>query len=139
MFIFIIGFFLFGCIGVQEQPHVIDEEIIEETIVPPVKEEKKIPTIRFIDYPLELNAKEGARFLVEVKDGKDVLNNLFVYVWEDSVMPSKYPVDYIYSSESISQTARVDHYETYIAIEKAGKYYARALIVEDALRDSETW
>jgi hypothetical protein len=127
-----IGFFLFGCISTPEINPIMDEEPTEEVYTPPVEVIKNNPSLRFIDYPLELNAKEGARFVVEVKEASNVANNLFIYIWEESTNPSKYPVDYIYSSETVSQlSTKNDHYETYVIVEKPGKYYARSLVVID--------
>lgn len=129
MFMFL---FIFGCIDMNNDVPPLEEEMEEEIIIPPVEEVKLIPKLRFIDYPLELNAKEGARFVVEVKDLKRFENNVFVYLWEESTNPTKFPTGYVYSSDSVSVLSTInDHYETYVIIEEPGKYYARSLVVVD--------
>lgn len=127
-----IGLFLFGCIGSQEQVTDVEDEIVEEEISLPEKVEKIVPTIRFMDYPLEVNAKEGARFVVEVGEITNAQENLFIYVWKESTNPSKYPVDYVYSSESFTQlSTKSNQYETYVVIDEPGNYYVRSLVVYD--------
>ena len=79
--------FMFGCIDMNNDVLPIEDEVEEDIIIPPVEEIKLIPKLRFIDYPLELNAKEGARFVVEVKDLKNFENNIFIYVWKNLPTP----------------------------------------------------
>jgi hypothetical protein len=131
------GIFLFGCIGMSESQPVVEEDVEEDVYVPPVQVEKSIPKIRFIDYPLELNAMEGARFIVEVKDAPDVGDNVFVYVWDEPSPSDQPPFGYVYSSYYIDSIENnQEHYETYIIIDEPGKYYVRALVVYD---DSLYW
>lgn len=128
----LLSFFLFGCIGTPEQEVPLNETPNEEVNVTPPIVQKVNPTIRFIDYPLELNANEGARFIVEVKDAENVNDDVFVYIWKDSVNPVKYPTDYVYSSTSVNQlSTKNNQYETYIVIDTPGKYYARALVIAE--------
>lgn len=125
-----IGLFLLGCIGTQEQITNVEEEIVEEETTIPPEVEKIVPKIRFIDYPLEVNAMDGARFVTEVKDVQDVEESVFLYLWKESTNPSRYPSDYVYSSESFTQLqTKSEHYETYVIIDEPGKYYARSLVV----------
>jgi len=125
-----ISIFMFGCLALPEEQPPLANETEEEIVIPIIEEEKIIPEIRFIDYPLELNAKEGAKFVIEVKEVNNVADKLFVYVWDKSTSPSKYPVDYIYSSDSFVQsTSKNNNYESYVVIDAPGKYYARGLIV----------
>jgi hypothetical protein len=124
--------FLFGCVDTNNDVLPPEEEVGDEVIIPSVEEVKLIPKLRFIDYPLELNAKEGAHFVVEVKDLEEFEDNVFVYIWEESVNPSKFPTDYVYYSDSVFLVSNVkDHYETYIVIDEPGEYYARSLVVVD--------
>jgi len=125
------GLFLFGCIGSSEPVPVVENETDNSTVEIPIEIPKLNPSIRFIDYPMELNAEEGARFAVDVKDVPNVKNNIFVYVWKQSTNPIKYPSDYSYSSTSIISLPKQNNYETYIVIDTPGKYYARALVVVD--------
>lgn len=130
--ILLLCIFLFGCISTPEQELPIDETPVEEVNNTPPIVPKVNPTIRFIDYPIELNAMEGARFVVEVKEVQNVKDDVFVYIWKDSTNPIKYPSDYVYSSTSINQiSSKNDQYETYIVIDTPGKYYARSLVVVD--------
>lgn len=138
-FLIFIGIFLYGCIGMPESQPVVEEEVQEEVYVPPVEVERYNPKVRFIDYPLELNAMEGARFLVEVKDAPTIGKDVFVYVW-DELPTSELPYGYVYSSYYIEATqGNQENHETYIIIDKPGKYYVRALVIyEGNLYWSET-
>ena len=128
----LLSIFLFGCIGPSEQDLPKNETPTEEInntepIIPKVN-----PTIRFIDYPMELNAMEGARFVFEVKEVQNVEDDVFVYIWKESNNPVKYPTDYVYSSTSVNQlSSKKDQYESYIVIDTPGKYYARSLLISD--------